>query len=90
MNVAFLLGNGFDLQLGLKTRYENFYEYYSKRPSANELISHLKEHINDYLEGKKNRLPDVNWEDLEMALGKYTKELKSYEELEDKIKEIFK
>ena len=81
MNVAFLLGNGFDLQLGLKTRYEHFYEFYRQRPSTNELIRHLKEHINDYLEGKKNKLPDVNWEDLEMALGKYTKELKSYEEL---------
>jgi hypothetical protein len=81
MNVAFLLGNGFDLQLGLKTRYDSFYEYYRKKPSGNELISQLKEHINDYLEGKKNNLPDVNWEDLELALGKYTKELKSYEEL---------
>ena len=81
MNVVFLLGNGFDLQFGLKTKYESFYAYYSQRPSTNELIAHLKYHINDYLEGKKNRLPDVNWEDLEMALGKYTKELKSYEEL---------
>lgn len=81
MNVVFLLGNGFDLQLGLKTRYEDFYEYYRLRPSTNELTAHLKEHINDYLEGKKNRLLDVNWEDLEIALGKYTKELKSYEEL---------
>lgn len=81
MNVAFLLGNGFDLQLGLRTKYEHFYEYYRQRPSTNELTAHLKDHINDYLEGKKNRLPDVNWEDLEMALGKYTKELKSYEEL---------
>lgn len=81
MNVAFLLGNGFDLQLGMRTRYEHFYEYYRQRPSTNVLTAHLKEHINDYLEGKKNRLPEVNWEDLEMALGKYTKELKSYEEL---------
>lgn len=81
MNVAFLLGNGFDLQLGLRTKYEHFYEYYRQRPSSNELTAHLKEHINDYLEGKKNRLPEVDWEDLEMALGKYTKELKSYEEL---------
>ena len=81
MNVAFLLGNGFDLQLGLRTRYEHFYEYFRQKPSTNVLTAHLKEHINDYLEGKKNGLPDVNWEDLEMALGKYTKELKSYEEL---------
>lgn len=81
MNVVFLLGNGFDRQLGLNTGYKDFYEYYCKKPSADVLITHLKEHINDYIEGKKNNLPDVNWEDLEMALGKYTRELKSYEEL---------
>lgn len=81
MNVVFLLGNGFDRQLGLNTKYEDFYEYYSKKPSTDILIAHLKEHINDYIEGKKNNLPDVNWEDLEMALGKYSRELNSYEEL---------
>ncbi len=81
MNVVFLLGNGFDLQLGLNSRYADFYDYYSKKPSTDVLVANLKGHINDFLEGKKNRLPDVNWEDLELALGKYTKELKSYEEL---------
>lgn len=81
MNVVFLLGNGFDRQLGLSTGYEDFYKYYLKKPSTDTLIAHLKEHINDYIEGKGNNLPDVNWKDLEMALGKYTQELKSYEEL---------
>lgn len=81
MVVVYLIGNGFDLQLGLQTSYKDFYEYYIERPSSDDLIAHMKEHINDYLEEKKNRLPEVNWEDLEMALGKYTKELKNYEEL---------
>lgn len=28
MNVLYLIGNGFDLRLGLPTHYENFLEYY--------------------------------------------------------------
>ena len=27
MNITFLLGNGFDIQCGLKTSYFNFYEF---------------------------------------------------------------
>ena len=28
MEIAYLIGNGFDLNLGLKTRYDDFYDYY--------------------------------------------------------------
>lgn len=28
MNTVFLIGNGFDLNLGMRTKYEHFYEYY--------------------------------------------------------------
>lgn len=28
MNVTFLIGNGFDINLGLKTSYKDFYEQY--------------------------------------------------------------
>lgn len=31
MNVTFLLGNGFDLNLGLSTSYKDFYSYYTKK-----------------------------------------------------------
>ena len=81
MNVLFLLGNGFDLQLGLKTRYEHFYEYYKKQPSTNQLVADVKGQINDYLNGKDSDLPSVNWADLELALGQYTSVLQSYDDL---------
>ena len=81
MNVVFLLGNGFDLQLGLKTRYEHFYEYYKKQPSTNQLVADVKGQINDYLNGKDSDLPSVNWADLELALGQYTSVLQSYDDL---------
>ena len=83
MNVLFLLGNGFDIQLGLKTKYEHFYGYYRRQPSTTPLVAELKDHINNYLNGKDCDLPSVNWADLELALGQYTSVLKSYDELRD-------
>lgn len=81
MNVLFLLGNGFDLQLGMATKYRDFYDYYKKLPSSDELIAAMKKNLNDYLGGKKNNLVDVNWEDLELALGQYVAVINSYEDL---------
>lgn len=81
MNVLFLLGNGFDLQLGLKTRYEHFYEYYNRQPSSSQLVVDVKHCINGYLNGKADDLPSVNWADLELALGQYTSVIDSYEQL---------
>ena len=31
MNIVYLIGNGFDLRLGLPTRYEDFLEFYKKQ-----------------------------------------------------------
>jgi len=64
MNVLFVIGNGFDLQLGLPTSYCDFYQYYCKCPSNSKVINKLKDNI--------NTLGDRNWSDLELALGKYT------------------
>lgn len=38
MNILFLLDNGFDLNLGMKTRYSDFYEYYKLVNSKSEKI----------------------------------------------------
>jgi hypothetical protein len=35
MNILFLIGNGFDLNLGMKTRYVDFYNYYISNTSLN-------------------------------------------------------
>ena len=34
MNTFYLIGNGFDLNLELATRYNDFYKYYVKCPPA--------------------------------------------------------
>ena len=62
MNVTFLIGNGFDLNLGLKTRFRHFYDYYLKLKSPNQTVEKFKIALNENLE---------NWADLEVALGEY-------------------
>lgn len=57
MNITFLIGNGFDLNLGLKTRYKDFYPYFKKNASDDNLI--LKWMNED----------EELWSDLEEKLG---------------------
>lgn len=64
MNLLFMIGNGFDKNLGLKTSYTEFYDYYVNLPSENEIIKKFKEDI------KKENYKD--WADLEFALGQYS------------------
>ena len=62
MNIVFLIGNGFDLNLDLKTKYRNFYDYYISLPSKNPTIEKFKKVLSENLD---------NWADLELELGKY-------------------
>lgn len=73
MNILYIIGNGFDINLGLKTRYADFYKYYQAQPSNDDLISKLKKEI---------EIGITNWSDLELALGKYMVNLKDQEEFE--------
>lgn len=71
MEILFVLGNGFDLQLGLPTSYGDFYRYYQGVPTKSEAVKKLKTNISD---DKKN------WSDLEIALGNYTSCCESIDE----------
>lgn len=62
MNVTYIIGNGFDLNLGLNTRYQDFYDYYMKMPSSNSQVELLKDTIRQ--DGYEL------WSDLEVGLGK--------------------
>lgn len=75
MNIVYLIGNGFDLNLRLPTDYKHFYEYYVTSHSTSEIIERLKRHIRNY--------EDQNWSDLEVGLGEYTAQLSTYKELEE-------
>ncbi len=63
MEITFLVGNGFDRNLGLKTAYSDFVQVYKKEKSENKNIENFKE----YIETNKEL-----WKDAELALGKYT------------------
>lgn len=58
MNITFFIGNGFDLNLGLKTDYKSFYGYYTKKCPNDMLANAISA---DY----------KLWADLEIGLGKY-------------------
>lgn len=66
MNALFILGNGFDINLKLKTSYTDFYKYYQTIDNPNLIIKNLKENID---------FDKENWSDLEIAFGNYTKNL---------------
>ena len=65
MNILFLIGNGFDINLGLRTRYVDFYDYFQKHASKNNVIYQWME-----TDGDKE-----NWSDLELALGEKIKSI---------------
>lgn len=79
MNILFLIGNGFDLNLGMKTRYSDFYKYYKSIKTTSNLVKRLKTEIDGNIE---------NWSDLELALGEYTRNLNSTEEFNEVFENI--
>lgn len=58
MNITFLIGNGFDLNLELNTHYSDFYKYYIENDPKDLLSKSIKE---DY----------EMWSDLEVGLGEF-------------------
>ena len=77
MRVLHLIGNGFDINLGLKTKYHDFYDYYIRVESNNAKIAQLKEHLQQDIKGQYDY-----WSDLEIAMGKYTQNFSTFEEME--------
>lgn len=94
MDTLFIIGNGFDLNLGLDTRYSDFYKHFDLLPTTrnNKAISGFKEGINRYLtqvskKTIKEKGDEINWSDLELAMGQYCKEIQT-EDFDDFYFEI--
>ncbi|MCM1148598.1 MAG: AbiH family protein [Butyricicoccus sp.] len=66
MQITFLVGNGFDLNVGMKTGYRDFYDFYCKQ-CPDDLLARA-------IAGDRFR-DSKYWSDLESGLGKYTGEL---------------
>lgn len=89
MNITFILGNGFDLNLNLHTDYKSFYNYYKNLPSVGEYadaIAKVKMEFNDFLARRKGDVltgtDSIDWSDLESGLGQYVNEIPSEDEYE--------
>ena len=80
MNIVYLIGNGFDRNLGLRTSYKDFYNFYKKQGSSNENIRKIKE----FIANGESEL----WSDLEEALGKITTEFDDPNGFVDILKDI--
>lgn len=64
MNITFLIGNGFDLNLGLKTGYTNFLEYYTHDERKKTAL--IEDFVKNILENRPL------WSGAEVAFGEYT------------------
>lgn len=73
MYITFLIGNGFDLNLGLKTKYKDFLEVYTSESNSaeaenNSILSYFKKEISEN---------EDLWSDAELAFGQLTNKFKS-------------
>ncbi|MBR5486473.1 MAG: hypothetical protein IKV70_00690 [Phascolarctobacterium sp.] len=66
MNITFLIGNGFDINLGLKTSFSDFLEVYKEpRKDDTDVIKKFK---TDFLKD------EILWSNAELAFGKITED----------------
>jgi hypothetical protein len=78
MKIVYFIGNGFDVNLNLKTKYTEFYKHYLDIESKSEPIMKLKKEIEN----------EKTWADLELALGEYTFKIKSKNEFIEVFEDI--
>lgn len=71
MKITVLIGNGFDVSLGIKSSYGEFYKWYCAQKSD---VEHIQKFRNDIKEDISRDVPDEEktWADFELGLGKYT------------------
>ncbi len=78
-----ILGNGFDLACGLRTKFIHMYLDYVEQPSANEIIKAFKQNIKEDKE-----MHFENWSDFEIGMAKYVKKLNNENELKECLKDF--
>ncbi len=92
MNTTFFIGNGFDVCLGLETRYVDFYEkHYTqlKDDNTSEAVKNFRKAIDQYIkDGMVVEKDEIDWSDLESALGKYANEVKEPNDYIDIILDV--
>ena len=79
MSTLFMIGNGFDLNCGMKTRYKDIYEGYIMTVCHSKVVSQFKDDISDNIE---------TWSDFELAMSEYASRLNSEIEFTDCINDF--
>lgn len=75
MNITFLIGNGFDINLGLDTRYTDFLEsYLVDDPRDSTEIKAFKGDIRKQ-EAESTQGAERPWSNAELAFGRYTDDM---------------
>ena len=72
MNITYIVGNGLDLQCGLKTRYRDFYEYQNKIYTNKKNAGYSNLIYESLFSDKVNNYE--NWSDFELSIGKLTQD----------------
>ena len=72
MNITYIVGNGLDLQYGLKTRYRDFYEYQNKIYTNKKNAGYSNLIYESLFSDKVNNYE--NWSDFELSIGKLTQD----------------
>lgn len=71
MNITFLLGNGFDIGIGMPTQYEDFYKEYCKvQENDKENIKSFKRMLR--MRNKDEVKKIIDWADFEKAFGEHS------------------
>ncbi len=91
MNITFLIGNGFDINIGLKTSYADFYKYLKNQNYEKKENKLIKNIINDYFQKEilgdyEGDIEKIDWSDFEIAIGSYTEKIKTEDDIEEFIK----
>lgn len=76
MEILYIIGNGFDIAQNCNTSYGEFYKYLEKVADPKSRL--LKLMLDDIYFKK-----ELNWSDLELALGKFCKKAENKKEFED-------
>ena len=84
-NVLFVIGNGFDLNLGMKTRYTDMYEGYINSLSSGENIKRFKSILMNDGENEY-----INWSDFEMGMANHAKYFSNENELIECVRDFKK
>jgi len=71
MKILYLIGNGFDINVGLKTSYPEFLTYYIDQPASDQVDELGKRYINRLKTDIKKNI--TLWSDFEKQFGKHTK-----------------